>query len=88
MEKKANTKNVTPEKSREYLRKIWQVEKDLLVEVIPLLKDIKIEYPTDVFYFDVIPVTPPSMRPVSFFAFLFSTRYLLIFFNRWPLLVT
>lgn len=60
-----NTKNVTPEQSRQYLRKIWEMEKNLLMEVIPLLKTIKSEYPTDIFFFDVIPVTPPNMRPVS-----------------------
>lgn len=49
------------------MRQIWEVEKDLLVEVIPLLKEINTQYPTDVFFFDVIPVTPPSMRPVRNF---------------------
>lgn len=59
-----NTKNVTPSESRQYLRKIWEVEKEFLLEVIPVLQDIKIEYPTDIFFFDVIPVTPPNARPV------------------------
>lgn len=60
---------------------------DLLMEVIPLLKDIKIEYPTDVFFFDVIPVTPPSMRPVSC-SFVWAAFVDFIVFDRWPLFVT
>lgn len=58
-------KNVPPEESRQYLRRIWDVEKNLLSEVIPVLGDLKTDHPTDVFFFDVVPVTPPNMRPVN-----------------------
>lgn len=53
--------------SRDHLRQIWQKEKDFLQEFVSVLKDIKIEHPTDVFFFEVIPVPPPNVRPVSTF---------------------
>lgn len=55
-----------PDQSREYLRKIWENEKDILSVIFPCLKDLSIIYPTDVFFFQVIPVLPPVVRPVNF----------------------
>ncbi|XP_057669657.1 DNA-directed RNA polymerase I subunit RPA1 [Diorhabda carinulata] len=60
------SKYVTPEESRQYMRKIWIAEKDFLKHLMSVLDDIDIEHPTDVFYFDVIPVPPPNVRPVNF----------------------
>lgn len=51
---------------RQVLRQVWAVEKQLLLQVVPLLQSIHTQYPTDVFYFDIIPVTPPNLRPVSY----------------------
>ncbi|KAI4500568.1 hypothetical protein M0802_004530 [Mischocyttarus mexicanus] len=57
---------IMPDQSKEYLRKVWQHEKDFIKVIIPCLNDINIEYPTDVFFFNVIPVLPPIVRPVNF----------------------
>lgn len=54
-----------PDQSREYLRKVWKNEKDILVVIFPCLKGLSIDYPTDVFFFEVVPVLPPVVRPVN-----------------------
>lgn len=33
-------------------------------QFLSVLTNIKCEYPTDVFFFEVIPVPPPNVRPV------------------------
>ncbi|CAH2001255.1 unnamed protein product [Acanthoscelides obtectus] len=48
------------------MRKIWVSEKSFLEHLLPVLQDIRAEHPTDVFYFTVIPVPPPNIRPVNF----------------------
>lgn len=60
------SKYVTPEESRQYMRKIWAAEKEFLKHLLSVLDDIDIEHPTDVFYFEAIPVPPPNVRPVNF----------------------
>jgi len=57
---------IMPDQSKEYLRELWKNEKNFLKIIIPCLKSISIEYPTDVFFFEVIPVLPPIVRPVIF----------------------
>ncbi|KZC10083.1 PREDICTED: DNA-directed RNA polymerase I subunit RPA1 [Dufourea novaeangliae] len=57
---------VMPDQSKEYLRKLWENEKDFLKVIIPCFGMVDIEYPTDVFFFEVIPVLPPIVRPVNF----------------------
>ncbi|EFA05003.1 DNA-directed RNA polymerase I subunit RPA1-like Protein [Tribolium castaneum] len=58
-------KYVTPDESRTYMRNIWKEEKELMREIIAVLGGVEGEHPTDVFYWDVIPVIPPNMRPVN-----------------------
>ncbi|KAK5638056.1 hypothetical protein RI129_012351 [Pyrocoelia pectoralis] len=58
-------KYMTPEESKHYLQQIWENEKDFLQEVVPVLANLKVPYPTDTFYFNVIPVTPPNARPAN-----------------------
>ncbi|XP_015182840.1 PREDICTED: DNA-directed RNA polymerase I subunit RPA1 [Polistes dominula] len=57
---------IMPDQSKEYLRKLWQNEEDFIKMIIPCLSNVKEEYATDIFFFDVIPVLPPIVRPVNF----------------------
>ncbi|XP_015588786.1 DNA-directed RNA polymerase I subunit RPA1 [Cephus cinctus] len=57
---------IMPDQSKEYLRQLWQNEKDTLKVILPCLGTINLEFPTDVFFFEVIPVLPPIVRPVNF----------------------
>ncbi|OAD54192.1 DNA-directed RNA polymerase I subunit RPA1, partial [Eufriesea mexicana] len=63
---KLDTVMIMPDQSKEYLRKLWQNEKDFLKVIIPCFGMVDIEYPTDIFFFEVIPVLPPIVRPVNF----------------------
>ncbi|XP_032689427.1 DNA-directed RNA polymerase I subunit RPA1 isoform X2 [Odontomachus brunneus] len=62
---KLQTVMVMPDQSKEYLRQLWNNEKDFLKLIMPCLNLIDIEYPTDVFFLEVIPVLPPIVRPVN-----------------------
>ncbi|EFN81707.1 DNA-directed RNA polymerase I subunit RPA1 [Harpegnathos saltator] len=62
---KLETVMIMPDQSKEYLRKLWNNEKDFLKLIIPCLDLMDIEYPTDVFFLEVIPVLPPIVRPVN-----------------------
>ncbi|XP_063994065.1 DNA-directed RNA polymerase I subunit RPA1 [Diachasmimorpha longicaudata] len=57
---------VMPDQSRKYIRRIWENDKDILKVMVPCLDHLNIEYPVDVFYFEVIAVLPPIVRPVNF----------------------
>lgn len=59
------SKPITPEQSREYIRKIWTEDSPTLKNLFPVLQGIKAEYPTDVFYMDVVAVPPCNIRPLS-----------------------
>ncbi|CAK9825352.1 DNA-directed RNA polymerase I subunit RPA1 [Anthophora retusa] len=63
---KLETVMIMPDQSKEYLRNLWQKEKEFLKVIIPCFGMVDIEYPTDVFFFEVIPVLPPIVRPVNF----------------------
>ncbi|KAK9309722.1 hypothetical protein QLX08_000714 [Tetragonisca angustula] len=63
---KMDTVLIMPDQSKEYLRKFWQNEKDFLKVLTPCFGMVDIEYPTDIFFFEVIPVLPPIVRPVNF----------------------
>lgn len=47
------------------MRNIWAHEREFLGQFISVLSDIQSDNPTDVFFFEVIPVPPPNVRPVS-----------------------
>jgi len=51
--------------SRDHLRKIWKNEKEFVTALSPVLETCDMEHPTDIFFFDMLPVPPPKMRPVS-----------------------
>ncbi|CAG9831713.1 unnamed protein product [Diabrotica balteata] len=59
------SKYITPEESRQYLRDIWRQEKEFLQQLVSVLSNVDCEHPTDAFYFEVIPVPPPNVRPVN-----------------------
>ncbi|EFN67613.1 DNA-directed RNA polymerase I subunit RPA1 [Camponotus floridanus] len=63
---KLHTVMIMPNQSKEYLRQLWNNEKDFFQIIIPCLELVDIEYPTDIFFFEVIPVLPPIVRPVNF----------------------
>nr|XP_031847048.1 DNA-directed RNA polymerase I subunit RPA1 [Nomia melanderi]XP_031847057.1 DNA-directed RNA polymerase I subunit RPA1 [Nomia melanderi] len=63
---KLETVMVMPNQSKEYLRNLWQNERDFLKVIIPCFGMVDIEYPTDIFFFEVIPVLPPIVRPVNY----------------------
>ena len=49
----------------ENLRKLWKVEHDLLKRLYPSIMSADMEYPTDLFFIDVVPVPATKFRPVS-----------------------
>lgn len=51
---------------RDYLRKIWELNSSFLKLIYPILSDnSSTKFPTDSFFMDLVPVTPPIVRPVS-----------------------
>jgi DNA-directed RNA polymerase I subunit RPA1 len=62
---KTETVIIMPDQSKQYLRKIWQNEKETLIALISCLNNLSIDNPTDIFFFEVIPVVPPIVRPVN-----------------------
>ena len=56
---------ILPDQSREYLRKLWINEEDILKAIVPVFSSVNMTFPTDIFFFDVLPVLPPIVRPVS-----------------------
>ncbi|XP_054005071.1 DNA-directed RNA polymerase I subunit RPA1 [Hylaeus anthracinus] len=63
---KLETVMIMPDQSKDFLRKLWENEKDFLKVIIPCFGTVDIEFPTDIFFFEVIPVLPPIVRPVNF----------------------
>lgn len=63
---KLHTVMIMPDQSKEYLRRLWNNEKDFFQIIIPCLELVDIEYPTDIFFFEVVPVLPPIVRPVGY----------------------
>ncbi|XP_001602617.2 DNA-directed RNA polymerase I subunit RPA1 [Nasonia vitripennis] len=55
-----------PDQTKEYMQKLWQNEEETLKVIFPCLNNLTIKNPTDVFFFEVIPVLPPIVRPVNF----------------------
>lgn len=47
-------------------RNIWTVERDMIVSVIPVLENVKCEFPTDVMFMDIVPLLPVNCRPVNY----------------------
>ncbi|KAF2896564.1 hypothetical protein ILUMI_09614 [Ignelater luminosus] len=56
---------LNPEESRKHMQKVWENESDFLGHLVPVLRYVNCKHPTDIFYFEIIPVTPSNMRPVN-----------------------
>ncbi|XP_034944340.1 DNA-directed RNA polymerase I subunit RPA1 [Chelonus insularis] len=62
---KTETVLLMPDQSREYMRSLWKHDKEILKVIIPCLSSLDLQFPTDVFFFDVVPVLPPIVRPTN-----------------------
>lgn len=65
-ELKTTNKAILPDECRQYLKNIYQHNAEVLTSIFPVLKHCSknVNNPTDVFFFDVIPVIPSTVRPV------------------------
>lgn len=50
---------------RDLLRLLWENDKELFGQMYPVLFKTNIDYPTDVFFLEVISVMPSKFRPVN-----------------------
>ncbi|XP_014223617.1 DNA-directed RNA polymerase I subunit RPA1 [Trichogramma pretiosum] len=57
---------VMPDESKKVLRNLWVNEKEIMRLMFPCLNNITIEYPTDIFFFSIVPVLPLNARPVNY----------------------
>lgn len=61
---------VLPEECRDYLRKIYKENSEMLDLLFPSLKGHnKLKNPVDICFAEIIPVTPINSRPVCKFSF-------------------
>jgi len=51
---------------RQHFREVWKNDQGLFESLFPVLRSTKCQYPTDIFFLEVIPVAPPRYRPVDF----------------------
>ena len=56
---------LTSMKIRDHFRQVWTADGNILQEVFSSLKNTGLEFGTDLFFLDVIPVPPSRFRPVS-----------------------
>uniref|UniRef100_A0A1B6D164 DNA-directed RNA polymerase subunit n=1 Tax=Clastoptera arizonana TaxID=38151 RepID=A0A1B6D164_9HEMI len=55
---------VLPTEAMKFLRQIWNRNTVLINEIAPVLKTSTTKFPTDLFFFTILPVTPTNTRPV------------------------
>lgn len=55
---------LTALKIREHFREVWTADGDTLGQLFFSLNGTQLKYATDLFFLDVIPVTPTRFRPV------------------------
>lgn len=62
-------KAIIADECREYLRKIYELQDEILDLLFPVLKHCpkELDFPMDIFFMDVIPVPPPVVRPANKF---------------------
>lgn len=63
--KQKYVKILLPDEIKRYCAKISEQEAEMLVECIPILKTSSYECPTDMFFIQVVPVTPSNVRPIN-----------------------
>ncbi|KAH1018463.1 hypothetical protein HUJ05_006231 [Dendroctonus ponderosae] len=64
--KEMESKYINPSQSQCFLRDIWDAEEDLIKYMVPILNDVKLPHPTDVFFYKVVLVPPPNVRPLNY----------------------
>ncbi|KAF7282113.1 hypothetical protein GWI33_003228 [Rhynchophorus ferrugineus] len=57
---------INPADAKRYLQEIWKKEEELIRIIVPVLDDVDCDFPTDIFFFEVIPVPPPNVRPLNY----------------------
>ena len=57
---------LNPEELKNHFRELWTWDRELLSRMFPMLKNNSDEYPTDVFFIDVLAVPPPKSRPSQY----------------------
>lgn len=57
---------IFPKECKEMLQKIYDNESEIMLELLPVLKNTGLEYPVNLMFMDVILVPPPKTRPVNF----------------------
>lgn len=63
---KRENQMIMPNEAKSHIRKVWSNESEVLKIMFPCLSMVDSENPTDVFFFDVVPVLPPTVRPAAF----------------------
>ncbi|KAF7998354.1 hypothetical protein HCN44_009752 [Aphidius gifuensis] len=64
--KTSKKKLLTPKEGKNILRKIWINDSELLKLILPCLKFVELDNPTDIFFNDVVAVLPPTVRPTNY----------------------
>lgn len=64
---RSTNKAILADECREYLRRLYEINEELLPLLLPVLKyaSSNLEYPVDVFFTDVVPVIPSTARPAN-----------------------
>lgn len=64
---KSTSKAILADECREYMRRMYEVNDELLTLLLPVLRfaSINLESPVDIFFIDVVPVTPAPSRPAN-----------------------
>nr|CAD7262935.1 unnamed protein product [Timema shepardi] len=57
---------IMPNEQRDHLRKLWPENCDFITAILPVLKTSSLQYPTDIFFMDLVSVPPPKTRPVNY----------------------
>lgn len=65
----SQNKTVLPSECREYFRNAYEMSPIIFNLLFPILKNSSSnQYPTDVFFLEAFPVTPPNVRPTGYAA--------------------
>ncbi|XP_059472140.1 DNA-directed RNA polymerase I subunit RPA1 [Neocloeon triangulifer] len=62
---KGATVTIRADELRDNMRSIWLNEQEFLETLFPVLKRNDMQFPTDLFFLEVLPVIPPNCRPVN-----------------------
>jgi DNA-directed RNA polymerase I subunit RPA1 len=57
---------LNPEELKQHFRELWSWDPEILINLFPMLKNKTCEFPTDLFFVDVLSVPPPKTRPCQY----------------------